>query len=174
MKTRLLAMSIVAMLAPTGAQADDVGRSGETAANYSPHADRNYPTNVYFGETHIHSALSTDAGGGTTLMPRDLYRFARGEQVLPNTGSPVKLPRLLDFTCVTEHTDGMGVITDLVRGAPNIMADEQGKKYHEAFTAGGDKAKMASPDIIKQFSQGTLSERTGLPARQSSPYADLA
>ena len=32
-----------------------------------------YPTNVYFGDTHVHTGLSADAGGGgTTLMPRGL------------------------------------------------------------------------------------------------------
>ena len=36
---------------------------------YSPNADRGFPTDVYFGDTHVHSALSADAGcGGTTLM----------------------------------------------------------------------------------------------------------
>jgi len=129
------------------------------AAPYSPNADLDYPSEVYFGETHVHSALSTDAGGGgTTLMPRDIYRFARGEELMSNTGQPVKLARPLDFVCLTEHTDGMGVITDILKGTPTIMADEQGKKYHEAFNEGGEAAKAASLDIIKQFGQGTLSE----------------
>ncbi|AXI56521.1 hypothetical protein C1J05_20225 [Sulfitobacter sp. JL08] len=86
---------------------------------YSPNANRGFPTQVLFGDTHVHSALSADAGGGgTTLMPRDMYRFARGEQVTSNTGQPVKLPRPFDFYMLTEHTDGMGVITDIMRGAP--------------------------------------------------------
>lgn len=139
-----------------------VAQMGMQAADdrpYSPYADRDQPTEVYFGETHIHSALSADAGGGgTRLMPRDVYRFARGEQVMSNTNQPVKLRRPLDFVCLTEHTDGMGVITDIFKGAANIMADEQGRKYHEAFNAGGDSAKLASQDLIKQFSQGTLSK----------------
>ena len=57
----------------------------ETAAGalpgrgYSPYANRGFPTNVYFGDVHVHTALSADAGGGgTRLVPRDAYRFARG------------------------------------------------------------------------------------------------
>ncbi len=132
--------------------------AGDTGEPYSPYADRDYPTNVYWGETHIHSALSGDAGGGgTTLMPRDLYRFARGEQVQSNSGQPVKLRRPYDFFGVTEHTDGMGVITDIIKGAPNIMADEQGKKFNEAFNKGGEAAQQASYQLISLFAQGKLS-----------------
>ncbi|QIE43556.1 DUF3604 domain-containing protein (plasmid) [Rhodobacteraceae bacterium SC52] len=126
---------------------------------YSPYADRGFPTQVFFGDTHVHSALSADAGGGgTTLMPRDMYRFARGEQVTSNTGQPVKLSRPFDFYMLTEHTDGMGVITDIIRGAPNIMSDPDGKRFHDAFAKGGDDAKEASIELIAKFSQGTLSQ----------------
>ena len=37
------------------------------------------------------------------------------------------------------------------------MADEQGKYFHEQFTAGGDAAKNASLELIRKFSQGELS-----------------
>jgi hypothetical protein len=128
------------------------------AEDYSPHADQEYPQMLLFGETHVHSALSADAGGGgTRLMPRDVYRFAAGGQVESNTGQPVKLGRAFDFFALTEHTDGMGVFTDILRGAPSILADEQGKHFHEEFTAGGDRAKAASIELIGLFSQGKLS-----------------
>ncbi|MBO9410968.1 MULTISPECIES: DUF3604 domain-containing protein [unclassified Ruegeria] len=125
---------------------------------YSPYADRAYPERVLFGDTHVHTALSADAGGGgTRLMPRDAYRFARGEQVISNTGQPVKLSRPFDFYMITDHSDGMGAITDILSGAPNIMADEQGRKYHEAFNAGGEVALRASAELTASFAQGTLS-----------------
>jgi len=110
------------------------------------------------GEQHIHSALSADAGGGgTRLMPRELYRFARGLEILSNTNQPVKRNRPLDFICITDHTDGMGAITDILKGTPSIMADKQGVDLHERFAQGGDVAKKASQDLIRWFSQGTLS-----------------
>ncbi|MGB6427505.1 MAG: DUF3604 domain-containing protein, partial [Methyloceanibacter sp.] len=93
---------------------------------YSPYADRAFPTEVYFGDTHVHTGLSPDAGGsGTTLMPRDAYRFARGEQVVSNSGQPVKLARPYDFFMITDHSDAMGAITDIIDGAPNILADPE-------------------------------------------------
>jgi hypothetical protein len=149
-RSLLKLITACAALGSTGLQAAD--------KDYSPYADREYPTELLFGETHVHSALSADAGGGgTTLMPRDVYRFARGEQVSSNTGQPVRLARGFDFFALTEHTDGMGAITDIIRGAPSIMADKQGKYFHDQFTAGGAAAKAASIELIKQFSQGTLS-----------------
>lgn len=64
---------------------------------FSPYADREFPAQLLFGETHVHSALSADAGGGgATLMPRDVYRFARGDQVASSTGQPVSRSAGLD------------------------------------------------------------------------------
>ena len=47
---------------------------------YSPYANRKYPSRPLFGNTHLHTGLSVDAGVfGARLKPRDAYRFARGE-----------------------------------------------------------------------------------------------
>jgi len=125
---------------------------------YSPYADRAFPENVYFGDTHVHTGLSGDAGGGgTRLMPRDAYRFARGEQVTSNTGQQVKLRTPFDFFMITDHSDGMGAITDMIAGKPNILADPDGKKFHEAFSAGGEQAQAAAIELTRQFAQGELS-----------------
>jgi hypothetical protein len=124
---------------------------------YSPYADRAFPSEVYFGDTHVHTGLSADAGGGgTRLMPRDAYRFARGEQVTSNTGQPVKLSRPLDFYMITDHSDAMGAISDIIRGAQNIVATEQGRKFHEAFNAGGETARQAAFELIATFAQGKI------------------
>ena len=129
-----------------------------TGRPYSPYADRAFPTDVYFGDTHVHTALSADAGGsGTRLQPRETYRFARGEQVISNSGQPVKLSRPFDFYMITDHSDAMGAITDIIGGAPNILADPQGAEYHEAFNAGGEAALRAAQRLIAEFAQGKVS-----------------
>ena len=46
---------------------------------FSPYAGRNFPTQVFWGDTHLHTSQSMDAGSfGARLMPEDAHRFARG------------------------------------------------------------------------------------------------
>ena len=71
--------------------------------SYSPHADQSYPTNVYWGDTHLHTALSSDAYiFGARLTPDDAYRFAKGETVTATSGQEVRLHRPLDFLMVSD------------------------------------------------------------------------
>jgi len=154
----LVSLLLAAPIATYAAGDTPDGQDTLASRPYSPHADVDQPTDVFFGDTHVHTALSGDAGGtGTSLMPDDAYRFARGEQVTSNTGLPVKLQRPYDFYMITDHSDGMGMITDLIAGAPNIMADPDGAEMHEAFKQGGKVAMKAAQELISQFAQGTLS-----------------
>ncbi|MDX2476256.1 MAG: DUF3604 domain-containing protein, partial [Gammaproteobacteria bacterium] len=76
---------------------------------FSPNVNRNYPTNVYFGDTHLHTRLSMDAGTfGNRLGLEDAYRFTRGEEVTASKGFKAKLGRPLDFVVIADHSDGMG------------------------------------------------------------------
>ena len=124
---------------------------------YSPYAKRSFPSNVYWGETHVHTGLSLDAGlFGNTTGPDTAYRLARGEEITSSTGQPLKLSRPLDFLVVTDHSDLMGIATDIQRGAANILADPKGKKWAEGFAKGGEEAGKAAFDLIGNFSQGTV------------------
>ncbi|PRY20083.1 uncharacterized protein DUF3604 [Aliiruegeria haliotis] len=158
---RFLLVTVLASTAGLGSAQDAIdpeGLNGPAGRPYSPYADRSYPTQVFFGDTHVHTGLSGDAGGGgTRLMPRDAYRFARGDQVTSNTGQPVKLSRPLDFFMITDHSDAMGAITDIIGGAPNIMADEQGRYFNEKFNAGGETAMRAAQELVAAFAQGEVS-----------------
>ncbi len=95
---------------------------------YSPYSGRDYPDQVLFGDTHFHTELSFDAGMvGTRLDVGDAYRFARGEEVISNTGQPVQLVRPLDFLVITDHAEFIGLAPQLRTSAPELLADPQAR-----------------------------------------------
>ena len=140
--------------APDQATADRVHSSKPT---YSPYAGRNFPTQPFFGDTHLHTSYSMDAGAfGARLGPREAYRFARGEEVVASTGQPAKLSRPLDFLVVADHSDGMGFFPLILAGSAEIMADPQGRKWNEMIHGG--RGADAAIDIIQNFGTGTISK----------------
>ena len=116
-------------------------------------ADR--PTRVFYGDTHLHTAMSMDAGAfGNRLGIEDAYRFARGEEVMASSGQKAKLSRPLDFLVVADHSDNMGFFPDLFAEKPALLADPTGKKWSDMVKSGQGNA--AALDIIDQFSRGTF------------------
>jgi len=161
---RLLLAVVLAMTVTASVQAGDPvglpGPGGETTGSYpkqkhySPYAGRNFPTQAFFGDTHLHTGMSMDAGAfGARLMPVDAYRFARGEEVTSSTGLQVKLSRPLDFLVVADHSDNMGFFPRLFAGDPKMLADPTGKRWYDMTQEGGQKGVQAATEIIVAFSQ---------------------
>ena len=124
---------------------------------YSPHAQRSFPSNVYWGDTHLHTGFSMDAGlFGNTTGHDTAYKFARGEEVMAASGQPVKLARPLDWMVLTDHSDGMGMIFDLTDQKQNIMEFEQSRRWAEGLAKGGEASAAAALDLITTFSQGEI------------------
>ena len=138
--------------------------------SYSPYAGRNFPTRPYFGDTHLHTSFSMDAGAfGARLPPRDAYRFAKGEEVIASSGQRAKLSRPLDFLAVTDHSDGMGFFPLLMGGDANLLATPQGRKWYDEINSG--KGAQAAVDIITSFGKGQLPKgfpTPGTPAYRSA------
>jgi len=129
---------------------------------YSPYAGRSFPTRPFFGDTHLHTAFSMDAGAfGARLTPKDAYRFARGEEVMSNSGQPVKLSRPLDFLVVSDHSDGFGFFPQLMSGDPTLLSTPQGRKWYDEIRGG--KGAEAAMEIIVSFGQGKLPKGFPLP-----------
>jgi hypothetical protein len=157
-----LLVAIIGGVAPAAsAQPTDTGTlDAETAARvhqksppYSPYAGRNFPTRPYFGDTHLHTSFSMDAGAfGARVTPRDAYRLARGEEITASSGQPVKLSRPLDFLVVADHSDNMGFFPDLFAGKPAVLADPTGKRWYDMVQSG--KGADAAIEIIVAFSHG--------------------
>lgn len=165
----LLAVLVAASMGSTVFAADT---PAPVAANspYSPYADLDFPTRPLFGDTHVHTAFSMDAGAfGARLSPADAYRFGKGEQVTSSTGQPAKLSRPLDFMVVADHSDGFGFFPTLMSGDPTLLATPQGRKWYDLIKAG--KGGEAAIDIITSFGQNKLPEGfpfPGTPAYKSA------
>jgi hypothetical protein len=124
---------------------------------YSPYAGRHFPERVYWGDTHLHTSFSMDAGAfGCRLGPREAYRFAKGQEVTASSGQPARLARPLDFLVVADHSDGFGFFPLMMSGDPAILADPQGRRWYDMIRGGQGPA--AAVEIIQNFGQGTISK----------------
>ena len=99
-----------------------------TKLEYSPYAGRNFPTQVLWGDTHLHTAISVDAGTMNRIGQEDAFRFARGEELTTTHGLRVKLSRPLDFLVISDHAEMYGLMPQLLNGDPEILATEAGRR----------------------------------------------
>jgi hypothetical protein len=143
----LVSNSVLAQLPPP---TEDAAGAFPAQEHFSPYVGRNFPTRVYWGETHLHTGMSMDAGAfGARLMPDDAYRFAKGEEITTSTGLRVKLSRPLDFLMVADHSDNMGFFPRLNAGEPSMLADPTGRRWYDMVQAGGQEAVAAAVEIIQ-------------------------
>ena len=127
-------------------------------SSYSPYADQNYPTQVLWGDTHLHTANSLDARAlGVTLTVEDAYRLARGDQVISSSGQAVRLSRPLDFLVVSDHSELMGIVDQLIRGNPKLMEHQEGRELRKSLQAGGKSAV----DAFKQMFEALFGDYSG-------------
>lgn len=183
LRTPTLAALMAAGLAlPVFAQ--DTGNLDEATAKksfarpYSPYTGRNFPTRPFFGDTHLHTAISLDAGAvGATVGPEVAYRFARGEEVTTSTGQRAKLSRPLDFLVVSDHAEAFGGMVEVVKGNPSLMTDPKLKQWNDMIKEGGDTALKAAWEIVGALSANKLPKPLTDPAFIRSvwePYSKAA
>jgi len=173
LKARFCTIGLAVAIALPAAAADPspAAEQASPATPYSPYAGRDYPARPFFGDTHLHTSFSMDAGAfGARLTPRDAYVFAKGHEVTASSGQRAKLARPLDFLVVADHSDGMGFFPLLIGGDPTILADPQGRKWNEMVRSG--QGAEAATDIIVSFGKGTISKAIlpvpGTPAYQGA------
>jgi hypothetical protein len=155
----LLALAPPLLAQDAGTPDADTLADAIPARPYSPYADSAVPTHVFWGETHVHTAVSFDAGAfGVRLLPEDAYRFARGEEVESATAGPVRLARPLDFLAVADHSDNMGFFPALFAGDPEILSNPTGRRWYDMVQEGGRSGVAAALEMIDAFSRGTFPE----------------
>jgi hypothetical protein len=122
------------------------------APGYSPYAGRITPSLPLWGDTHLHTSLSLDARAfGVTLGPEEAYRLARGEEIMTSHGERIKLSRPLDWLVVSDHSDAMGTMNEIVAGNLDLLRDMKVKDWHERIIQGGETALMATMEVIETF-----------------------
>ncbi|HEB91066.1 MAG TPA: DUF3604 domain-containing protein [Deltaproteobacteria bacterium] len=100
-------------------------------ADYSPPVAHDYPRQVFFGDTHLHTNLSPDAFtfGNRTLSPEKAFRFARGETVTSQSGVKARLARPLDFLLVSDHAEFLGIFPRVFADSPDIAETKLGRRW---------------------------------------------
>jgi hypothetical protein len=188
-RSTAFAIALGAALALPAHSQDHVATDGgtldkETAAavhpskpNYSPYAGRNFPTRPLFGDTHLHTSFSFDAGMfGARLAPADAYRFAKGEEVTSSSGQQARLSRPLDFLVVADHSDFMGLAPDFLGGKPEVLADPTARRWHELIRAGNPGQAFA--ELLPLYGAGkmpaTMQYLPGTPGYRSAWQATIA
>jgi len=117
--------------------AADPAHSAFGKKEYSPYLDIGYPQRVYWGDTHVHTAYSTDAGMvGNRLGPDEAYRFARGETVVASGGVRARLQRPLDFLVVADHAENLGLATMIAEKNPDLLKTDFGREISGLVYAG--------------------------------------
>jgi hypothetical protein len=146
-KLVLVVVAITALTLPgvafaqTEAGTLDVKNVAHNAPDYSPFVDRHVPDRVLWGDTHLHTKLSLDAGFfGNTLGPEEAYRFAMGEEVTSSTGERAKLIRPLDWLVVADHGVYYGLVDLITTADPAFLADPVGKRWYDLYNGTKEEA----------------------------------
>ncbi len=137
--SKLILIAAVSASSAAAQQAPDADAPNVAPAReaYSPYPQQEFPNRVFFGDTHLHTSYSWDAGMVfNTLSPTDAYNFAKGQTVTSGTGLPAKLQRPLDWLVVSDHSDGLGIAPLLARADEVLLADEFGAALYDLTSQG--------------------------------------
>jgi uncharacterized protein DUF3604 len=132
-----------------------IGAAGSSAGERAP-----YPQKLLWGDMHVHSSYSMDAGlmGNVKLAPDAAYRFARGEEVTTNTGRSARLKRPLDFLVVADHAEYMGLLPRVRAADATLLADPVGRRILEGLKEGskGNVSPMGAELITSLSSNAPI------------------
>ena len=97
------------------------------------------PTDVFWGDTHLHTSYSPDAFffGNATADPDTAYRYAKGLPVVhPYHKGKIRIGTPLDFLVVADHAEMMGVPLRLFQGDEALNETASGRRFTKMLEAG--------------------------------------
>ncbi|GAB3278847.1 DUF3604 domain-containing protein [Parahaliea aestuarii] len=178
---RRIVFTLAAALLPLLTFAVQAESERDPRQDYSPWAGKDYPREVYWGDTHLHTSVSMDANlfGVTGLGPEDAYRFARGETVTAANGMPARLSRPLDFLVVADHAEYLGVMPLIRSGDPILMQNSTARAWQRIVAEGDPSAYgRLMLDIGNSYEDGepllTLPQGIPSPWEANNRAADAA
>ncbi len=127
------------------------------SSDYSIPVGKNYPKNVYWGDTHLHSRNSADAYslGNMNLTPGDAYRFARGQEIVAHNGMKVQLRRPLDFLVVSDHAEYLGGYYRFFVDDPLVTETLAGRRWERLIQGeevdGSDSIGASISSLMAEF-----------------------
>jgi hypothetical protein len=159
-------LAVLFFAVPGTAQEFTIDKPEQVEVEYSPFVNQRFPQRVFWGDTHLHTTYSPDAGmvGNFNLGPADAYRFARGEQVEANNGMQVRLVRPLNFLVVSDHAEYQGLMPVLRGGDPELLENEVGKRWYNWFKEGPE----GQMKVFLEFGEDLNTNTARI------PFADIA
>ena len=131
--------------------------------HYSPYLNRTYPDRVLWGDTHLHTSYSTDAGMiGNFLGPEEAFRFARGETVRASVGERARLVRPLDFLVVADHAENLGLAALIEESNPDLLRNAWGRQVHDLVKNGKPMEAYGAWGAVMAKNEDPLSSDTEL------------
>ena len=118
-------------------------------------------TQVFWGDTHLHTSYSPDAFffGNTTADPDTAYRYAKGLPVVhPYHKARIQIGTPLDFLVVADHAEMMGVPFQIARGDERVAKTASGKRLAKMMKEG--KGQEVFVEFLARINS-------------NSPYEDL-
>ena len=125
--------------------------------------------NAYFGDLHVHTALSVDAFiTNTRTLPDDAYRYAKGEPIDHVSGKQIQIGTPLDFMAVTDHSEILGVA--------RAMSDPNNPLSKEPIAAGitSTDYKVSQETfrgLVTKHSEGNVSDLMRIAASEGAAMA---
>jgi len=154
---------------------------------YSPYVNQNFPNRVYWGDTHLHTSNSADAGFlNDKVGPEEAFRFARGETVTSTGGLRVRLQRAYDFLVVSDHAEYLGLTPGLRSSDPTLLENETGRRWHDMLKKDKEGAFAAAMECVlsinsrdekmknESFSRSKWAENCDIADRYNQPGAFTA